>query len=203
MLKEKLESLLNEEYKLLWTIKIDDVKEEVIEIDKINYIRDIINNAEPNPSNENIIVSKTCSGQINLIDWYHRLKHKIYNGEHKVQCYVLDWYKIERYDDELFKFFERLKWSEIEFIWDLKLRVNESIYLIEENEWCWWCSSGWSSFELKEWIMNKKILVDTVTRENVDEDLYDLVINGELIAHVDQWYWNGYYWGDFEVYLIS
>ena len=32
----------------------------------------------------------------------------------------------------------------------------------------------------------QKILVDTVASENVCEDLYDLVINGELIAHVDQ-----------------
>jgi len=203
MLKEKLELLLNEEYKLIWNIKIDGVSEETVEIEKINYIRYIIDNAEPNPSNENIIVSRTFSGQINLIDWYHRLKHKIINGERNIQCYVLDWYKIQRYNDVLFDFIERLKWSEIEFIWDLRLKVNDSVYLIEENEWCWGCSSGRSSFELTEWMINKKIVVDTVTRENVYEDLYDLVINGEIIAHVDQWYGNGYYWGDFEVYLVS
>lgn len=203
MLKEKLESLLNEEYKLIWKIKINDVAEETIVIKEINYIRSFLDEAEPNTSKEHIIVSRTRSGQINLVDWYHRLKNKINNWESNAQCYVLDWYQIDRYSDQLFEFFEKLKWAEIEFVWALKFKVNGDTYLIEENEWCLGCGNGWSRFYIKEWIVNKKIIVETVESANTDEDKYDLVINGEIVAHVDQWYWNGFYGGDFEIYLVS
>ena len=199
---KQLEEKLNKEYKNIGEITISSMHKDNINIKDIKYIQSIIDIIDPLDSSEPIIVSKSYNGY-ELIDGYHRLKSKIKKGDINIDVVVLDEYSIKRKSDNLLEFFEGLVGETIKFVNDETFSINGKYYMIECNEGCGGCSSGWSSIEVLPEFINKSIKIGTIVDKGDDGDLYDLYINGIMIAKVDTGWGNGYYGGDFGIKYIN
>lgn len=205
-MKEKLQEKLNKEYKDFGTITINDCHEEEVLISKIDYVKPIMNSISPLDNEEPIIIAKKgyYDDGYKIIDGYHRLKSKISKGDTSIKTIVLNSYYINRKEDTLFSFLEKLVGKNIKFIDSNSLVVDSEYYQIIENEGCGGCSSGWSSITVLPEYINKKIEIEKVESVGEDEqDEYELFINGKKVAYVDTGYGNGYYGGDFEIHLIK
>lgn len=205
-MKEEIESKLNKEYEGLGIITVSSFHEEILNISDIDYLQSIVVKIEPLNSNEPIIVAKSWRKEYKLIDGYHRLKNKILSGG-DIKAIVLDDYKLNRTNDNLFQFLEKTVGKTIKFIDSNTLLVGNKLYVIEENEGCGGCSSGWSSIEVLPEFLNKEIKVKTIeskdSGEKYEDDVYLLYINGTKVGRVDTGYGSGYYGGDFEVKHIN
>jgi hypothetical protein len=201
-----LETKLNKEYEGLGIIKINSCHEETLKINDIDYLQSIMGTLEPLNSDEPIVVAKSWRKEYKLIDGYHRLKNKISIGSDSINTIVLDDYKLNRINDCLFNFLEKTVGKTIKFTDSNTLVIGGKIYLIEDNEGCGGCSSGWSSIEVLPDFLNKEIKVKTIESKDSGkeyDDVYSLYINGNKVARVDTGYGNGYYGGDFEVKHIN
>lgn len=201
MTLEELENKLNKEYKNIGTIKINEIHEDVLDIKDIAYVSSIMQVINPLDIDTPIVVAKSWRDNFTLIDGYHRLKNKIKNGETQIKVVILDDYKLSRKNDTFLEFIKSLVGQKIKFIDDEIVVVEGAYYEIRPNEGCGGCSSGWSSLDIKKEAVNKEMVVKTVDSKEQYEDVYDLYINGEIIAIVDSGYGNGYYGGDFEVFI--
>ena len=203
---KELEIKLNKEYEGLGIITINSFHEETLKIDDIDYLQSIIDKIEPLNSDEPIIVGKSWIKGYKLIDGYHRLKNKISIGNDCIKAIVLDDYKLNRTNDNLFQFLEKTAGKTIKFIDSNTLLIGNKLYFIEEHEGCGGCSSGWSSIDILPDFINKEIKVKTIESKDSGkeyDDVYLLYINGNKVAEVDTGWGNGYYGGDFEVKHIN
>jgi hypothetical protein len=200
-MKETLETKLNKEYKNIGTVTINEMHEDIIPVSEIAYVGSIMKMIEPLDIDEPLVVGKTWRDEYTLIDGYHRLKNKIRNGEKEIKVIVLDKYKINRTQDTLFRFIQGLIGQKIRFIDSEIMVVDGKYYEIKSNAGCGGCGNGWSSLDVNKKFINKEITVKTVATKDQNEDVYDLYVNGVMVARVDTGYGNGYYGGDFEVCL--
>jgi len=200
-MKTKLENKLNKEYKNIGTIKISEMHEEMLDIKDIAYVSSIMQVINPLDIDTPIVVAKSWRDNFTLIDGYHRLKNKIKKGETQIKVVILDDYKLSRKNDTFLEFIKSLVGQKIKFIDNEIVVVDDAYYEIRPNEGCGGCSSGWSSLDIKKEAVNKEIVVETVDSKEQNEDVYDLYINGEIVATVDSGYGNGYYGGDFEIFI--
>ena len=201
---KELQAKLNKEYEKIGTITIGVMHEEIMPLSGIIYVESIMEIAEPIKSDEPIVVAKSHypEGYV-VIDGYHRLKSKIQDGEKEIRVILLDDYKISRKADSLLDFISGLKGSTVRFASDEAILVDGELYEIKANEGCGGCGNGWSNLKVLEAFVNKDIDIKTVEAKNDNGDDYELHINGEMVAEVDTGYGNGYYGGDFKIFIRS
>lgn len=198
---KELEIKLNKEYKNIGEVSIEEMHEEEIAISNVNYVKSIIDKVTPLKIDTPIVLAKSWRDEYTLIDGYHRLKSKIEEGITSIKAIVLDKYKITRKHDSFFGFVSKLVGSTIKFIDGELMVVDGELYEIVWNEGCGGCSNGWSSIKVVNEYLNKNIVIKTIESKEKSEDEYELFINGKLVAEVDSGYGNGYYGGDFEVFI--
>lgn len=204
---KELEDKLNKEYQHIGKIIIKEMHNDNILISDIDYIPSVMVKIKPLDIDEPIIVAKKYhySEKYDLIDGYHRLKSKILKGN-SVDVIILDDYDLKRKYDTLFSFLEQFVGKSIKFLDDTLVLVDDRYYQIESNEGCGGCSNGWSSLDILPEFLNKKITIKSIESKDSGkeyDDIYELVINGKVIAKVDTGYGNGYYGGDFVINHIS
>lgn len=201
---KKLEEKLNKEYEGLGTISIRSIAENNIPIKSIDYVESIMRVVKPIKNDEPIIVAEKWGWEkrYKLIDGYHRLKSKILNQEN-INVIILENYNLDRCNDNLYLFIESLIGKTLKFIDCNTIEIDNKFFFIKENEGCGGCGNGWSSISVKSELIGKKIKIKSVSRieDKHDEDLYELYINGKIVAKVNTGWGNGYYGGDFEIEL--
>ena len=195
--KEMIDTL-NKEYIWIGKITINNITEEVIEINKINYIKDIMKDITSINVSIPIVLGKNYNNYT-LLDWYHRLKYYIDNNISDINAIVLDWYKIDRSYDSFYDFINNNIGNKIKFINDNLIIINNSKYYIEFNEWCWWCWNWWSEITVNKSIIWNTINIETISKDNIAEDRYNLIINNLEVANIDTWWGNWYYGWDFNI----
>ena len=200
---DKIEKKLNKEYKYFGSIEISELHLDIVDVDRINYVGVIMDSVEPITVDEPIILAEDCEAYF-VIDGYHRLKNKILNREKTIKCIILDEYIIKRKNDRLLHFIESLIGKTIMFISDTVFVMEGAYYVIEENEGCRGCSNGWSKIEVLPQFIYKKIKIKSVmaVEETEGDDIYDLIINDNVVAKVNTGWGNGYYGGDFNVGVV-
>jgi hypothetical protein len=199
---EKLIEKLNKEYKNIGVISISKMHQKDVQISSIDYVKNIMDIIEPLTVDEPIIVAKTWrNDNYVLIDGYHRLKSKILDGGGNIEAIILDDFLIKRKYDTLFEFLSGLIGSKLNFKSEELILVDGKYFEIKANEGCGGCGNGWSSIKVLLSFINKEIVVKTIESKDENGDTYNLYINGEKVAEVDTGYGNGYYGGDFEVFI--
>lgn len=209
MTKEKLEAKLNEEYKYIGKITIEELARIEVGISDLEYVDSIMGEIDGLDRDDPIVVSEAhdfWSGKkkYTIVDGYHRVKNKIEKGEKTIEAFLLVDFKLKRSTDNLFSFFEKCVGKTICFKSDHILLLDGKYYRIEANEGCGGCNSGWSSISILKQYLGKAMKIKKVeSDEKENDDEYKLIINGKHVADVDTGWGSGYYGGDFEVHLIA
>ncbi len=202
---KKLQKQLNQEYVLVGKITIFDGYKDIIPTETIIYNDTIMDNVLTSFKSHKPIVVRPYNGRqhkYKLIDGYHRLKYCIENKISTISAYILTKYKIDYGSDAFYIFMQKLIGKTITFLDDYVIRIDEQRYYIEPNEGCGGCSNGWSSIEVKPQYTNIPITIESVSMNQIDDDIYNLVLNNEIVAHVDTGWGNGFYGGDFKILKI-
>lgn len=199
---KELENKLNKEYEWIWKISIKKAYKDDINTGDLSFVENIMNIVEPLDIDTPIVVAKSYPNKYIIVDWYHRVKSWLLSWKLLFKSVVLENYNINRVNDNLFEFLSCKVWKTITFIDEYIIKVWDKLYQILPNEWCWWCSNWWSSIEILEWYINKKMVVKDIKQDYIDDDVYSLYINWNKVAEVDTGRWNGYYGWDFEIAQI-
>lgn len=200
---KKLEKELNEEYKEIGTITIENASEKTLELSEIDYVGSIMERVEPLNIDEPIIVGyRWQRGGIHIIDGYHRYKNALINNEEDIEVILLEDFILDRKDDNLLSFVKGLVGREICFHDNYTFELDGELYKIKKNEGCGGCGNGWSDLEVTSKFIGEPVKIQSVHSEGeeyTNTDKYDLYINDKLFAKVDTGWGNGYYGGDFDI----
>ncbi len=181
--------------------------EDSIDINDIEYVKEIMDAVEPLAIDKKIVVAKNeysfkTGRHFKLIDGYHRLKSKLELGGN-IEVYVIDEYTIDHVQDNFYSFIESCVGKKIKFLSNNSIEVGNDIYTIKPNEGCGGCSNGWSEIEVYKGSINNDIILSSVDKKDIDTDIYTLILNNESVATVDNGYGNGYYGGDFTIIKVG
>jgi len=202
----QLQKQLNHEYALVGKITIFDGYKDMIPTNTIAFKNIIMKEVLTSFKSVKPIVVRPYNShykyKYKLIDGYHRLKYCIENKISTIPSYVLTKYEIGYVNDEFYTFIQKLIGKTITFLNDYIIQVDKQRYYIEPNEGCGGCSNGWSSIEFKPQYTNVSITIESVSKNRIDADVYDLVLNNEIVARVNTGWGNGFYGGDFKVLKI-
>ncbi|GEM_PF-3221655 len=203
---KKLQEQLNQEYVLVGKITIFDGYKDIIPTNTITYNGTVMNKVFTLfKSHEPIVVrpyNNHYKYKYKLIDGYHRLKYCIENKITTIPSYILTKYEIDYVNDEFYTFIQKLIGKTITFLDDYVIQVDKQRYYIEPNEGCGGCSNGWSSIDANLQYTDVRITIESVSKNRINADVYDLVLNNKIVARVNTGWGNGFYGGDFRILKI-